>query len=242
MKLGAEPKKVAILILLLLVAAYFLYTNLASSPAGSPEPSAHSAASNVTPSPETVVPARSIVARGGTPRRSEQEFHPSFHVKGVDPGTIDPKLRLDLLDKVRSVDLEPATRNLFAYGAMPPPALTQQAKNLGPIHPTSLTPGAPGSPGAADPNQPPPPPPITLKYYGYTAQRSDGRKRAFFSEGDCSPSPAATAQECNIFVAAEGDLILKRYKVVRIGASSAEVEDTQFNHSQPLPIAQESPT
>ena len=159
MKLGAEPKKVAILILLLLVAAYFLYTNLASSPAGSPEPSAHSAASDVTPSPETVVPARSIVARGGTPRRSEQEFHPSFHVKGVDPGTIDPKLRLDLLDKVRSVDLEPATRNLFAYGAMPPPALTQQAKNLGPIHPTAAA-GAPGSPGAADPNQPPPPPPL----------------------------------------------------------------------------------
>ncbi len=36
-------------------------------------------------------------------------------------------------------------------------------------------------------------------------------------------------------------MIMKRYKVVRIGVSSAEVEDTQFNHTQPLPITQESP-
>ena len=43
----------------------------------------------------------------------------------------------------------------------------------------------------------------------------------------------------DIFVAAEGDLIKKRYKVVRIGASSVEVEDTQFNHTQMLPLAAE---
>jgi hypothetical protein len=56
----------------------------------------------------------------------------------------------------------------------------------------------------------------------------DGRKRAFFLDGD------------DIFVAAEGELIKKRYKVVRIGVTSVEVEDTQFNHTQMLPLAEEA--
>ncbi|HLN03317.1 MAG TPA: hypothetical protein VK335_28755 [Bryobacteraceae bacterium] len=240
MKLGAEPKKLAILIGLLLVAAYFLYTNLGSSPsAGSAEPKARPAAAqsaipDAMPSPE----AKISTPRATAPRRAEQEFRLSFKNKGVDPATIDPKLRLDLLAKVRSVDVGPAERNLFAWGPAPPPTLPPGVKDPHTILPKPTSPSAPG--GAAVAGSTPSPPPITLKYYGYTAQRSDGHKRAFFSEGDCSGNAAPTA-ECDIFVAAEGDLILKRYKVVRIGASSAEVEDTQFNHKQPLPITQESP-
>jgi hypothetical protein len=78
------------------------------------------------------------------------------------------------------------------------------------------------------PPPPPPPPPITLKYYGYTAQRADGHKRAFFLDGD------------DIFVAAEGDLVKRRYKIVRIGVNSVVVEDTQFNNTQTLALAEES--
>lgn len=242
MKLGAEPKKLAILIALLLVAAYFLYTNLASSPStGSGQAGAHSAAVHsaipaALPSPEP----KTGSARPTVPKRNEQEFRLSFKMKGVDPSSIDPKLRLDLLAKVRSVDLGPAARNLFAWGAATPAALPPGVRDPHPIvpkRPGQAMPGVEANTGSSQ--QPPPPPPITLKYYGYTAQRSDGHKRAFFSEGDCTgTSPTA---QCDIFVAAEGDLILKRYKVVRIGVSSAEVEDTQFNHTQPLPITQESP-
>jgi hypothetical protein len=248
MKFGAEPKKVAILGGLTLVAAYFLYTDLMSSPTRSSEPAARRTSvrpsvSEVTPSaaPEPA-PVQTAVARTLAMRRSEQEFRPSFKNKGIDPSTIDPKLRLDLLAKVRSVDVGPAARNLFAYGAMTPASLPAGTKDPGKIIPKPGSPLAPGSPVVGPGgSQPAPPPPITLKYYGYTAQRSDGRKRAFFSEGDCTANASPTAPECDIFVAAEGDLILKRYKVIRIGPSSAEVEDTQFNHTQPLPIAQESP-
>src|SRR5579872_4812473 len=125
MKLGAEPKKLAILIGLLLVAAYFLYTNLGSSPsAGSGQPKAHPATVNsaipeAMPSPE----AKTGSARPTVPKRNEQEFRLSFKTKGVDPASIDPKLRLDLLAKVRSVDLGPAARNLFAWGTAAPAAL-----------------------------------------------------------------------------------------------------------------------
>lgn len=247
MKLGAEPKKVAILGGLVLVAAYYLYTDLVSSHPGSAEPatrrtSVRSSLSEVTPATaQEPAPVQTAVARTLAARRSEQEFRPSFKNKGIDPSTIDPKLRLDVLAKVRSVDLGPAARNLFAYGPMTPASLPPGTKDPGKIIPKPGSPLVPGSPVAGGGSQPTPPPPITLKYYGYTAQRSDGRKRAFFSEGDCSATAAPTAPECNIFIAAEGDLILKRYKVIRIGPGAAEVEDTQFNHTQPLPIAQESP-
>ncbi len=240
MKLGAEPKKIAILIGLLLIAAYFLYVNLGSSPTGS-QPPTHAAARPSTPG---AIPAAETITvpRAAANRRSEQEFRPSFKNKGVDPSTIDPNLRLDLLTKVRSVEVGTASRNLFAYGAAPPPQPPPGVGNVGPIHPKPQGPGGPGTEANAGggPPQPPPPPPITLKYYGYTAQRSSGHKRAFFSEGNCAADAPPTSQ-CDIFVAAEGDLILKRYKVIRISASSAEVEDTQFNHKQPLPITQESP-
>jgi hypothetical protein len=244
MKVGAEPSKVAILGALLLAAAYLVYTNLSSGPAEPGRPPARLAprpAIEVTPSTEAVVQARPAVARAGTPKRSEQEFHPSFKHKGViDPGTIDPSLRHDLLAKVESVELGPPGRNLFQFGAAPPAALPPGVRDPGKIKVQPKLQAAPVPVIPSGPPPPPPPPPITLKYYGYTAQRTDGHKQAFFTDGDCTVNAPPTAQ-CDIFVAAEGELIMKRYKVVRIGVSSVEVEDTQYNHTQPLPLAQEAP-
>jgi hypothetical protein len=123
------------------------------------------------------------------------------------------------------VDLAPAERNLFQFGAAPPVAPVVDPGKIIPKTPAQIqAEQARLNPG---PPEPPPPPVITLKYYGYTAQRADGRKRAFFLDGD------------DIFVAAEGELIKKRYKVVRIGVTSVEVEDTQFNRTQMLPLAEE---
>ena len=238
MKLGAEPKKTALLAGLLLVAGYFVYSNLAPPSGPSESPARRAGIRGPNPDLAALDEVKTPAAPAARSRRIDQEFRLSFKSKGVDPSTIDPKLRLDLLAKVRSVDVGPAVRNLFTYGAAPASSLPASARDLKPIIPKPVK-------SAAGPNETEvaaggtPPPPITLKYYGYTAPRPDGRKRAFFSEGDCTGS-APTAQ-CDIFIAAEGDLIMKRYKVLHIGVSTVEVEDTQFNHKQPLPIAQESP-
>ena len=40
-------------------------------------------------------------------------------------------------------------------------------------------------------------------------------------------------------MAGEGELIRKRYKVVRIGTNSAVVEDTEHNHRQTLPLVEQ---
>jgi hypothetical protein len=84
---------------------------------------------------------------------------------------------------------------------------------------------------AQKPQGPPPaapPPPILLKYYGYSSAKGDNRKRAFFLDGD------------DILMASEGEVVKKRYKVVRIGVNSVVMEDTQFKHEQTLPLLEEA--
>ncbi|MEK7750697.1 MAG: hypothetical protein AAB654_02185, partial [Acidobacteriota bacterium] len=69
--------------------------------------------------------------------------------------------------------------------------------------------------------------PITFKFYGYISPARGGAKRAFFLDGE------------EIHVAGEGEIIKKRYKVVRIGAGSAVVEDTEHQHQQTLPLEEQ---
>jgi len=233
MKFGAEPKKIAALVGLTGVAAYLLYSNLISSPASSGGATAESRVARQLPADSAVTSAAQSAAMPGrlsaSRKTNREEFRPSLKHKNVDTSTIDPRLRLDLLTKVLAVEMAPAERNLFQFGAVTPAAAepgriipktqAQIQAQIQAAEQAKLNQPPPG---------PPPPPPITLKYYGYTAQRADGHKRAFFLDGD------------DIFVAAEGELIKKRYKVVRIGVNSVEVEDTQFNHTQMLPLAEEA--
>ena len=238
-KVGAEPKKVAILAVLLAVAAVVFYFNNSSSSV----PSQSSSASR-SPNAIALPPVRTAtVSRGpdirrdtrsipGTNRgRSTQEFHPTLKPDKedeVDYTKIDPTLRLDLLAKLQKVEVDGNSRSLFDFGKAPPPALAQLAKNQAPIKPGPLAP-KPGDPAAkaAEPTKPPLPP-IPLKFYGFVSPRQQGEKRAFFLEGD------------DIFVAAEGDTIKNRYKVIRIGVNSAVVEDTSNKNQQTLKLVEEA--
>ena len=71
-------------------------------------------------------------------------------------------------------------------------------------------------------------PPIPLRFYGYTTQARQGAKRAFFLDGE------------DILVASEGDVVKKRYRVVRIGVNSVLVEDLEFKQQQTLPLVAEA--
>ena len=70
-------------------------------------------------------------------------------------------------------------------------------------------------------------PPIPLKFYGFTAARA-GLKRAFFLEGE------------DVYVANEGDIVKKRYKVVRVNLNSVVMEDTEYKQQQTLPLTEQS--
>jgi hypothetical protein len=234
MKLGAERKKIYILGGLLVVAAVMFWLNRSDDGA---TPQSGRAVPAVTPGPAPVATRNSTPApapanisqapRNRTGTRSSQEFKPSLKPRRpedrADPMTVDPTLRLDLLAKVRDVRLQGGTRSLFEFSQAPPPKtadvkIVPKAIKNALNTPPSATPEAPAAPVK------PPPPPIQLKFYGYVNQT---QKRAFFIEGE------------EIFVVSEGELIKKRYKIIRIGLTSAVVEDTQFQHQQTLPLEEQ---
>ena len=132
---------------------------------------------------------------------------------------MDPTLRVDLLAKVRGVEYQTVDRNLFQFAAPKPKTSPQQAE--------AVKPAPPPKPNSNDPAAPPPkapPPPITLKYFGYANRPGDARRRALLMDGE------------EIFIAVEGQLIKKRYKVVRIGVNSIVMEDMEFQSQQTLPL------
>lgn len=224
LKLGAEPKKVAILIALLATAAYFFYQNLSEgqpAPASPrPRPAAVSGPA-AAPSPAAPAPSRSAAGR--------REFRPSLLPrKDEDRSRLDPTLRLDLLAKLEKVRFESAGRNLFEFGPVevPKPKLPEpkiEMKN----EPKFIGPELPPPPPAPPVKQPPPP--IPLKFYGLALPLRGNDKRVFCLQGD------------DILTPSEGDLVQNRYRIVRITPTAVLVEDIEHKHQQQIPIDQPPP-
>jgi len=227
MKLGLdEPKKLMILGALVLVGGYLGFSNLSpglsSAPAGTGSPTA--ARPGVAP-PDISQPARPARARS---RVQSDEFHPVLHSKRpedrIDPAQVDPTLRLDLLAKVQKADLAGPGRNVFQFGQAPPKPLPPEPRIALKTKEIAKAEAGPPPP----PPGPPPPPPINLRYYGFTSAAGSAARTAFFLDGE------------DILVAKEGETLKRRYRVVRIGATSVVMEDTENKHQQTLQLAPEA--
>ena len=124
--------------------------------------------------------------------------------------TLDPRLRLDLLMLSEGTEYKGAGRNIFRAEAEIPkpiePAVKDAAKS-----------------GPPPPPPPPGPPPINLKFVGF-ASGTGATTKVFLTQGD------------DIFVAAECDIVNRRYKVLRINANSVEIEDVLGNNRQTIPL------
>lgn len=232
MKLGAEPKKVALLGGLLLAAGYLLYTNVLSGPPDAPAPAASGPAVSRMPAiPGPGSPKAEARPRAGAAGAGTQEFRPSLKPRRpeerLDPSTIDPTLRLDLLEKLQKVRLEGGERSLFEFSSAPLPKTPEPKiipKNLAQAKQEEAP---PPTPAALIQPAKPTAPPIALKFYGFATPPRPGIRRAFFLDGD------------EILVAGEGEVMKKRYKVVRIGINSVVVEDLQFQSQQTLRLEEQ---
>lgn len=227
--IGAEPKKLGILVGLVLLAGflYFFTGGSGNSSSAAPRPSSTAPPSAIQRPPVRPV-SRTRPGQSDGPR-TQLEYRPSLKPKDLDRANIDPRLHTDLLEKLRAVTAEGAgSRSLFDFSAAPK---TETAPIKEPPKVAVVTPfvGPKPEPPPPPPPGPPPAPPIPLKFYGFVNRARAGAKSAFFLDGD------------DIIVAAEGDLIKKRYKIVSIGLNSAVVEDTQFknNARQTLPLTEE---
>jgi hypothetical protein len=243
---GAEPKKLAILGVLVVAGVGIYWSQNRSGgpertvsasvtppqalPAIKPLPEKDSAR---TADPAIPAPQRRSQGVGGGGRSGMEDFRPSMKVKDdLDVSKIDPRIRLDLLAKVRAAPMEGGSSSLFEFSKAPEPP----APKVEPIQPGPQINVPPPPPAESqDPKPPPPPPPptpIPFKYYGYAGKASDGQLQGFFREGDASTG--------DIFPAREGETIRNRYKVIRIGIKSAVVEDTTNHNQQTLGLLEET--
>ncbi|HBY61484.1 MAG TPA: hypothetical protein DEH78_16810, partial [Solibacterales bacterium] len=196
MKLGTnEPKKVAALAVLALVAAYVLIFSGDSPAPGGPQPAAPRPAAQVPPAlKEFALPAgpESAVRRGANVSRNPnltQEFRPSLKPKRPedrpDPLTADPTLRLERMARLQNIGAEGGRRSLFDFSAPPPPKMPEPTIVPGPLKKMVGPLPLPEPVAAVAVEQPkPPPPPIPLRYYGFTSPSKSGARRAFFLDGE----------------------------------------------------------
>ena len=228
MKLGTnEPKKVAVLGGLVLLAGYMVYSNVLSGPSV-PKVSARVAAALPEEAPVPAEAGRATPPRAGQTRGRSDEFHPALRSKRpedrIDTEKVDPTLRLDLLAKLQEVELPATGRNLFQTG--PPPVKAEPLKGPEP----KVIPQAVVARVEPPPGPPPGPPPLNigLKYYGFSSAPGNSLKTAFFLDGD------------DIFMAKEGETVKRRYRVMRIGVNSVVMEDTESKRQQTIPLAEEA--
>ena len=120
--------------------------------------------------------------------------------------SLDPTLRVDLLKTSEDVTYKGSGRDIFQNQPEPPPIPKEVKKVID-----------------TGPPPPPPPPPIPLKFYGFSGTKT-GPKQVFLSRGD------------DIFIAKEGQIVDRRYKILKIGPNSVEVEDVLTNNRQTLPL------
>ncbi len=227
MKVGAEPKKIATLVALVGAALVIFYYQFSSGPeAAAPTRTAPPAARQVRSAADQLLESASIRARSNN-QRINNDFKPTLkrtkQGQTLDASKIDPTLRLDLLAKVQSAGYEGVERNLFLFGAPKPKVTTPPPGEAASTAALAAAAKPAGNDPPAAPSKPPPPP-ITMKYFGFANRQGDARKRAFFMDGE------------EIYVAAEGDIIKKRYKIVRVGINSVVVEDLDHKSQQTLPL------
>jgi len=135
-------------------------------------------------------------------------------VPAVEP-RLDPTLDLTQLSKSEDIKYAGNGRNIFVAGSV---AVIEKPKRNG-------TDNAPEDAGIRQPPPVPPPPPINLKFFGFANQPGE-TKKVFLSQGE------------DIFIAAEGDIVDRRYRVLKISATTVDVEDVLNNHRQSLPLTQ----
>jgi len=126
---------------------------------------------------------------------------------------LDPTLDLKLLAETEQTKYTGTGRNIFVAQAEVIPQPVARV-NLGNVTPTP-----------PPPPPPPPPPQIPLKFFGF-ANKPGEPKKVFLSQGE------------DVFIAVEGDIVDRRYKVIHIGPNAVEIEDVLYNNRQSIPLTQ----
>ena len=155
-------------------------------------------------------PAAATVAARQTPAPA----HTAKVVTGP-ANSLDPSLHMKAMLASEAVQYSGVGRNIFSPYSAPP----EIPKPIVPVR-TKVAPPVPCPPNCPPP---PPPPPIELKYFGVEIG-ANGKRQACLLHDD------------TVYLAADGDVVMRRYKIITVDPKSIQVEDMQTNNRQTLPL------
>lgn len=162
-------------------------------------------------------PARASSAQAAAPLASHTPARAAKKLgKKQRAENLDPTLRLDLLAMSEKTQYEGTGRNIFV--SQPDVVI-----------PRPVTPGASDAPDMTKYQTPQPPqaPPIPLKFYGF-ASRVGEAKKIFLKLNE------------DVFVAGEGEIVDRRYKVIHISPTSVQIQDVVYSGPpQTIPLTPE---
>jgi hypothetical protein len=173
--------------------------------------------------PPVAAPAPAVSAKPRTSSPSATATPVSAVPKAADAPKVgtaasqyDPSLHMEAMLVTESLVYTGSGRNIFSANSAP--LLAEIPKPIAPVRPV-----VPVEPVGPQVYTPPPPPPIDLKFFG-TETLANGTRQAFLLHGD------------DVFLAATGSIVQRRYKIGAIAANSVEVEDMTNNNKQSLPL------
>ncbi len=176
------------------------------------------AGSSSAPAPSTVVVSAPVSSAKATDTGTATGK--AAKTLGTTSAALDPTLHMDAMLVSESVDYSGTGRNIFSPNSAPPVVIPQPKAPARPLTAAMPVPVLPCPPNCPPP---PPPPPIDLKFFGVETS-SNGARKALLLQGE------------NVFVASAGEIVMRRYKVISVGAKTIEVEDMQNNNKQTLPL------
>ncbi len=130
---------------------------------------------------------------------------PRFEIKNARLLSVEnPQLHKDRIDRARRTEYKTTGRNIFTFIAAISPT--------GPHNPKLDPPICCPLPRLPAPD-PPPALPANLKFFGYGTVPNGNTRRAFFTDGQ------------DVYVVAEGEVLLNRFRILRVGNASLEFEE-----------------
>lgn len=124
----------------------------------------------------------------------------------------NPTLRLDLLEKIRKLEYTGSHRNIFNAA---PVAVARPVEPQRPVEQVQEVKVEP---------------PLTLpfKFYGLVTEPRSGKRRACFTNGD------------DVWIIGEGETLLNRFRLLRIGNTTADFEEVSSAKRATLPLEEQA--
>ena len=131
----------------------------------------------------------------------------------------NPHIRMEQIERARRAEYKGSGRNPFSPAQAPPPRATNLEKKFEKYGPEPQAP------------TPPPPPlvlPSNVKFYGFGTVPNGTSRRAFFTDGE------------EVYVLGEGDVLLKRFRIIRIGNANLEFEEISTGRIGTAPLEEQA--